>query len=346
MRSFRDRDYLKTPEGFIFTVIGNVHPPDRVIAYLKYIPDESGKWGRGRRRYRRALRHYNVPSVLDSMHFLRDHAPQYVFESTVYGIALPAVPIVRVAEHLCPERRLLQLQETKSHDGLETKALRLVNLLASGAEVPLESLGITGSLLPRIHVPAFSDIDLVVYGFDNAIRVRSLLQKLMRSSSGSVRRLTGAPRERWIKERVISTPLTRRNAIDVLSRKWNIGIFESTEFSVHAVRTESEVTERYGDERYVPLGIVSATARVAESTESLFMPAIYEVHSVKLKRVLPAYEVNRIVSFEGLYSDIATQGETVSCKGKLERAESSSGLHHRILVGSPEAQGTDYLLPI
>lgn len=344
MRSFRDRDYLITPEGFIFAVIGNLHPADRVVAYLKYIPDEHGKWGRDHSRYRRALQHYNVPSVMDSMRFLRARAPEYVFESSVHGIALPAVPIDRIAEHLRPEERLLQLKSSQDRDELERKTLRLVELISHRVDLPVGSLGVTGSVLARIHVPAFSDIDLVVYGFNNALRVRTLLQNLRESSSGTVRRLTGASREKWITERVRSTPLTRENAIALLARKWNIGLFEGTEFSVHAVHTESEVSERYGDERYVPVGIVNATARVAESSESLFMPAVYRIESVKLKGSFSAYTVDRIVSFEGLYADTAAQGETVSCRGKLERVESSSGLRHRIVVGSPEAQGTDFIL--
>jgi predicted nucleotidyltransferase len=341
MRSFRDRDYLITSESFIFAVIGNTHPADRTIAYLKYAPDERGKWGRGRSRYRRALQHYNVPSVMDSMRFLRTNAPQYLYESTVHGITLPAVPTDRIVEHLRPEERLLRLQSAQHCDELEEKALRLVGLISQNAGVPTEGLGVTGSLLARIHDPSFSDIDLVVYGFNNALRMRDFLSE----PSGAVGRLAGASLEKWITERVNSTPLTRQNAIDLLARKWNIGLFGDTEFSVHAVHTEVEISKRYGDERYVPLGIVDGTAKVVDTKESLFMPAVYGVESVNLKGRFPACTVDRIVSFEGLYADIAKEGDQVSCRGKLERVESSSGIEHRILVGSPEARGTDFILP-
>lgn len=346
MRSFRDRDYLITPEGFIFTVIGNLHPTERVIAYLKYIPDVRGKWGLGPSRYRRALAHYNVPSVMDSLHFLYEKAPQYVFASPVDRISLPAVPIDRIAAHLCPEKRLLEIQRAQSRDELESKALRFAEFISEEAGVPKESLGLTGSILARIHDPTFSDIDLVVYGFDNAVRVRALLHKLRISSSGPIRRLAGASREKWIGERLKSTPLMRRDVIALFARKWNIGSFEETEFSVHAVHTEIEIHKHYGDERYLPLGIVDATAKVAPSNESMFMPAVFEVESVDLKGSHRISTVDRIVSYEGLYADVAVEGETVSCRGKVERSESSSGVYHRIVVGSPEAEGVDYLLPL
>jgi predicted nucleotidyltransferase len=344
MRSFRDRDYLITPECFIFVVIGNLHPADRVIAYLKYVPDKHGRWGHGDSHYRRVLEHYSVPCVIDSMRFLRENAPEYVFESNVHGISLPAVPTWRIAEHLRPEQRVLQLQSAGQRDELENKALRLIERISLDAGVSVDSLGLTGSVLAGIHDPSFSDIDIVVYGSKNAFRVKSYLQN--KPSTSSIRELAGTSREKWIAERLSSTSLTRQNVLDLLARKWNIGLFEGTEFSVHAVHTESEAQDRYGDERYVPVGIVDATAKIGDCSESLFMPAVYRVDTAALKGAFSGYTVDRIVSFEGLYADVARDGEGASCRGKLERVESVSGLRHRIVIGSPEAEGNDYLLPI
>jgi predicted nucleotidyltransferase len=345
MRSFRDRDYLTTPEGYIFAVIGNVHPADRVIAYLKYVPDEHGKWGQGRSRYRRALRHYNVPSVMDSMRFLSKNAPECIFESDVMGITLTAVPTNKIVMHLRPEERLSHLLSADHRDELENKAIRLVELISKNAAVSQESLGVTGSLLARIHDPAFSDIDLVVYGSNDALRVKAFLQNLEESPSGILRKLDRASRDKWIAERIDSTALKRENVTCLLARKWNIGTFERTDFSLHAVHTEKEVRERYGDERYVPLGIVEACAKVVNASESMFMPAVYLVESANVKGVRSGCRVDRIISYEGLYADVAGEGEMVTCRGKLERFESASKIGHRILVGSPEAEGTDFILP-
>jgi predicted nucleotidyltransferase len=78
----------------------------------------------------------------------------------------------------------------------------------------------------------------------------------------------------------------------------------------------------------------------------MFMPAVFQVEHPDVKGSPAVSRLDRIVSYEGLYADVAVEGETVSCRGKLERVESSSGISHRILVGSPEAGGTDYLLPL
>ncbi|MCS7385528.1 MAG: hypothetical protein NDF55_02140 [archaeon GB-1867-005] len=38
MRKIRDRDFIESKKGMLFCVVGNVHPKDRAISYLKYIP--------------------------------------------------------------------------------------------------------------------------------------------------------------------------------------------------------------------------------------------------------------------------------------------------------------------
>ena len=147
MRSFRDRDHIITPEGFIFTVIGNVHPRDHVLAYLKYIPDESGRWGRHQRRYRRALRHYSVPCVMESMRFLRSTGSKYIFHSSVHGFSLPAVPKDRIAKHLRPEQQLEELSRSSHLDKLQRKAVELADLISHKSNIPINSLGVSGSIL-------------------------------------------------------------------------------------------------------------------------------------------------------------------------------------------------------
>ena len=53
MKKFRDRDFIQTKEGFYFCVIGSIHPPDRIISYIKYVPSKSGIWGFENQRFSR-----------------------------------------------------------------------------------------------------------------------------------------------------------------------------------------------------------------------------------------------------------------------------------------------------
>ena len=72
---------------------------------------------------------------------------------------------------------------------------------------------------------------------------------------------------------------------------------------------------------------------------------MFQVEHTDLKGSHAVWTVDHIVSCEWMYADVAVEGETISCRGKLESVKSSSGISHKILVGSPEAGETDYLLP-
>jgi len=68
-RGFRDRDFIQTVEDFLFCVIGSVHPADRIISYVKYIPAERGIWGRGEKRFKRVMRYYTMLDLTDTLNF-------------------------------------------------------------------------------------------------------------------------------------------------------------------------------------------------------------------------------------------------------------------------------------
>jgi len=55
--------------------------------------------------------------------------------------------------------------------------------------------------------------------------------------------------------------------------------------------------------------------------------------------------IEKVVSFEGLYADIAEKDEGIVVRGKLEDVLDKTGKleYRRILVGSQDARGSDYL---
>ncbi|OYT44048.1 hypothetical protein B6U84_04865 [Candidatus Bathyarchaeota archaeon ex4484_40] len=292
MRGFRDRDYLRTEEGYFFCVLGPVHPEDRVIAYLKYVPDPSGKWGRGSNRFRRALPHYTVDGLLETFRFLESR-PEYLFE-------------------------------------------------LSG--VPPSYFGVTGSVLLDIHRD-FSDIDLLVYGKRNSESVRKALLQSYEERDSPVRRLHGEKAREWCLQKTELYPLTYEEAERILERRWNRGLFHGTLFSIHPVKLEGEVKEKYGDRVFRPEGTVKIEATVSDASEACFMPATYRVEDVRVVEGPRVRDIFEVVSYEGLYGDLAKDGERILAYGKLEGVtDRVSGLrYHRLLIGSQEARGRDYI---
>jgi len=340
---YRDKDYLQTTEDYLFCVVGPVHPSDRVIAYLKYAPDPSGRWGKAEARFTRALRDYTTPALVGTLGFLESH-PDYLYQSSVLGIKMSAVPLRRISVHFRPEEKMHQLRLMKRPDALQRRAVDLANLVSDESGVPIESLGITGSVLLDIHQD-FSDIDLVVYGMRDSRVMKETLTRLFDEQGSPVLRFSREMAEKWCSEKASNLPLTYEEAQAILERKWGRGQFEGTLFSVHPVKLEKEVFERYGDRIYMARGMVTIEAVVSDASEADFLPSICKVRDVAIVEGNQVEDICEVTSYDGLYGGIAEKGESIVAHGKLESVTDKKlgKQYHRVLVGSIEAQGRDYI---
>jgi predicted nucleotidyltransferase len=344
--SFRDRDFIQTPEGFFFCVVGPYHPSDRVIAYLKYVPASRGKWRNQHTHFKRVMQAYTIPNLLETFRIVKAEHPEYLFDSEVYCITMTAVPHNRVMHHFKPEQKLAHVLRAARKDALQWKLAKFVAFLSSESGVPAGSLGVTGSILLDIHNPKFSDIDLTVYGLQNSLALKKTLAKVSARKGSPVKRFEGAVLDDWCGKKAERYPLSFDDARRIYLRKWGLGLFEDTLFSVHPVHLEEELTEKYGDKVFHPEGEVAVRAVVADASESLFLPCVYKVRDVEvLEGKREAEDVLEVVSYESLYDSLAENGEKIIAKGKLERVfDNRNGKkYYRVLVGSPEGKGEEYI---
>lgn len=343
MRGFRDRDFLQTIEGFFFCVVGPVHPPDRVISYIKYVPSQSGVWGTQEQKFSRILHKYTIPNLLQTFNYLETNYPHYLFHSPVDNITITAVPHNKIKKHFLPEQKLSQLRESPNRDSLQEKLIRFTGFLAETAGLSESSFGVTGSLLLDIHQPTFSDIDLIVYGIKDSWALKEALTE--KGGSDAMKRLEGKALEEWGIKKSKEYPVTAEEAVRLYERKWNLGFFDGKWVSIHPVKIESEVTEEYGEKTYTPCGQVNIEALVSDNVDSLFLPATYQIEETKFLDSCPSVNVTEVVTYEGLYAGAAEKGERIRVKGKLERVKEkgTSRERYRVLVGSPEGKGTEYI---
>ena len=321
----KDRDFVETIEGFFFCLVGYLHPPDRYTAYLKYTPADRGRWARGDVHYRRELAYYHVRNVVGTLEFLEREHPRYVWRDPVQGLRFSFVPRDAVHCYYVPEVALARIRD-RAADPLERDAASVVALLASTADVPLDAFGITGSVLLGIHDPAFSDIDLVVYGVDAARRVKRAIGLLAGRAFSA---LDPERRGRWRTETAERFALTPAELAHVESRRWHYFRFRDRYVSVHATRRDDEIREAYGERNYRLLRAVTVDATIADARESMFLPAIYAVADARVDgQPLP---VDEIVSYEGLFCDFADLGERVRARGALEEASDGS---LRVVIGT------------
>ena len=344
MRKFRDRDFIQTTEGFFFCVVGALHPPDRVISYIKYVPSESGVWGNKDNKYSRILQKYTIPNLLETFTFLKQNYPQYLFYSKVDNITITAVPHSNIKIHFKPEQKLAQIRQSKQRDTLQDMLVRFTQFLHETSGVPLSSFGVTGSLLLDIHQPSFSDVDIIVYGTEESWKLKNALTE-KRGTDLPMKRLEGTKLEEWCTKKAKEYPMSVDEALKLYERKWNLGFFEDRWVSIHPVKTEKEVTEKYGETTYRPAGQVKIEATVTDNTDSLFLPATYNVEDVTFLDGNQLSKVSEVVSYEGLYDSLAENGERIQVKGKLEKVTltKTNEHHYRVLVGSAEGKGKEYM---
>lgn len=347
-RSFRDRDFISTSEGLLFCVVGPYHPHDRVISYLKYVPAEEGKWHRGRTKFKRVMERYTIPDLMKTFDFIAENYVHYLFASPVYNVTITAVPRNCIQQHYRCEEKLTELFQRHQHlDPLEKKVNRLVTLLSKQSGVPPTSFGVTGSILLDIHSQAFSDIDLTVYGLKDSYGLKRGLLKIYGSKDSSLGPFQAKERRQWIAHKVQNHRISAIEAERIFMRKWNIGVFDETPFSVHPVRLEDELAEKYGEKAFKPLGQVTLQAVVTDSQDSLFLPGSYKIEDAKVDG-RAAKSIQEVVTYESLYCDIADAGEQVRVTGKLEHVKDvrTGQEYDRVLVGSTHGRGRERVLPL
>lgn len=342
---FRDREFIRTPEDLFFCVVGDQHPNDRAVSYLRYIPSDSGGWGDNGKRFRRAMPEYTVPHLLKNIDYLKKMYSSYVFYSDVFNVEMSAVPHNQVIQHYIPQDKLRQLSELRNQDFLQEKAIEITSYLADVIGIPFESFGITGSVLIDLHNIKFSDIDFTVSGNENGFKLKRALPALFGDKSEPVNYASENIVQKLFSDRMKEHHLSLDEVKALNKRQWNYGSYKGTIFSMHPTRSETEKTVKYGDQLFHSEGLVTGKAVISDISESLFNPHIYKIKSFNIIEGSKCTDIQEIITYSGLYGSIFEEEDEVNIRGKLELVEDcvNETTHHRVVVGSTEAQGHDYI---
>ena len=303
---------VETEDGLIFTVKGIAHPPDRVVAYLRYVPDPRGDRVRSRKRYRR------VYSVAEQQEALQARGLSYVTDDPDLGVPVEAVPWRDVAHVYDPRERFQRLRAEGPHDPLAADALALLELLRDAAGVSPEALGLTGSLLFDLHADS-SDIDVVVYGEDACRAVHAALRRMLADPSSGVARPDGDELAEIHAVHRAETPLSAADFARLQAGKVNEGRFAGRPYFVRFVKLPADVPERYGDPRFLVVGTAVVEALVSEDHDALFTPCRYAVREAKALSGTRLHDLHEVVSFRGRFADQARAGQRVRAVGMVER---------------------------
>jgi len=285
---------LETSEGLIFDVKGFLHPSDRVIAYLRYYPDARGP------RQRAGVRYQKVYDLDERRKLLKNRWPLYLHNSTILHRQVQAVPNRRIRRQYLPLKMIEELQERRDLDQLETLARDMAQTLAREATIPLAKIGLSGSILVGLHTNQ-SDIDLIIYGVESARACYENLTTLVSTQSAGFSPLGSTELQNLYIQRVPTMNVPVAKFEEHERQKVLQGKFKGRQYFLRCVKEWSEITEKYGDKEFFPLGRMRVTATIIDDSDSILTPIRYLLSKIKIVNAEHEDMPSEIVSFRGRY---------------------------------------------
>jgi predicted nucleotidyltransferase len=332
----REGDLIKTENHVIFDVKGLVHPPNKLVAFPRYIPSPQGTRGSQKEVYGK------IYSFSERFKFLEQNMPDLIVHDPVFDETLCEVPVDTVEEHYEPVKKLRLLRTSKELGDLERKALQLAEALKEAAAIPWSAIGISGSVLVGLYTST-SDIDPVVYGVENCRRAYAALETLLKDEASKFKPYSREELQALFDFRSKDTIMSFEDFVRVESRKAFQGMFDGTDYFIRFVKDWSQISEQYGDVCYKNSGYAKITATIADDSEALLTPCIYRIENVKVAEGPKLEPITEIVSFRGRFCEQARKDEAVTAQGKVERVtdKRNTKAYYRIILGN---KPSDYMV--
>ncbi len=320
----RPRDFIHTTDDLFFATTTYLHPDDRIISFLRYIPDQDGDRSLNNKRY----------SKVDSnqaYEYLRNSFPEYLFDCEITNVEMMGVPTENVEKILQPIDRLRDIIKAQKRDKLLDKVVKLAETFREHTGISYGKMGISGSILPGLYNPDVSDIDFVIYGLKNHREVMKAFENI-KKENGILKGIEGEYWKKLYKKRIKDSSLTYEEFRWYENRKHNRGILDGTLFDILQTRDWDEIHGSYAAIRYEPMGIIEIDCTVTDALAAFDNPAVYKVDDVEIIKG-PKVPITELASYTHTYAGQAREGERITARGKLEKVIGQN-INYRLVVGT------------
>jgi predicted nucleotidyltransferase len=334
---FRDRDIFEDTEGRLFVTLGYIQPRDRVLSYLKYIPDDDGKWIRAGSRYRRVF-WGSVDSVVNGTPLLPS---AYIVNDSHFQTSLIEPPKHVIKQYYQPENRLVEIIENPK-DELEEITKSAAELLHDELKIPLNALGIAGSILWKGHNIAHSDINMNIYGYEQSWRLQRNYEVFDEEKS-QIRLRTQAEWVHAIERIHQRIPVLHHEDLQKILERRRALCINTKCIGITPVLFPHEAPIDYGLESYLSISSepVKLTMTIVNDDYGIFHPALYTTEPVEWI----GETVQRILVYDGAFGGLFQNGDRVEVSGILQKVTQKDigGQINQIMVGTRVGSGKEYI---
>ncbi len=333
----RDRDIFRDKQGRMFVTLGHIQPMDRVLSFLKYVPDKEGKWQAGDTRYKRMF-WGSVDSTMEGMSLLPQNYTKF---DSHFQTDLVEPPRTMIKDYFSPEQRLVEIIE-EPKDVLEELVQKAAETIHDEVKLSFSNLGISGSILWKGHNPSFSDINMNVYGFKESwILYDNYLNLENKEAQIRIRNLPEWKRgmER-VKKRIPILDMTDLRTL--FSRRKAIYIKDQC-IGITPILNPDEAPIVHDSESYTTLvqNPVKLSMVVENADYGIFHPAILTTEPTTIDET----SVTRIMIYDGAFGGLFKNGDRIEVSGTLQRViQTDTDVEsHQLMVGTKAGSGKEYV---
>jgi len=340
MTHFYESLIMWSDDGLQLKSYANDHPDGFVIAKPKYIPrqkidclgfQERNILGKDVRRFDYwAVDEKGLKGYIDDF---RKAYPEYMYDSPLHKTWFMGVPRKKIAKLPDPKegvKRILKMKESELDEYMK-RTQALLNLLKDGG-LKIEEIGVTNSTLLGTYTYGRSDIDIIIYGKKNYWSYIDIIKK---SKHPWLRWRTIEEWKKYFSTYNAGLFITEDEFIWHAQRKYGDGLFGETVFSVFGVENTNEVSVKWGDEKYTPMGMATIKGTVNDNYNGVVRPGYFELENSEVING-PNVKVRRIVTYARDFMLQAFKGENVVAAGILEKVQPLNGNdkpYYRIVIG-------------